>query len=158
MNVVPTTTRVMLAVMLAVLISAAAAPQEKVDNPPTTNSRPKSEKKPTLVDAIRVSTAEATKSAVKEKSKQSAQPETMEESNDPAVLEFRPTANTEEGTVVAPSGDSKKLKNVHGKVYGAVDAGNSGNRQSGAAVGASSKSGKSSVYVETDRSRTTPPR
>jgi len=60
--------------------------------------------------------------------------------------------------VVVPSRKSKKstLGNVHGQVHGSVDGNNPGTRRTGASVGASSKSGKTAVYVETERGRTQP--
>lgn len=130
-------------------------------------SPPQSAKKLPIAGATRVSTRAALEDAAKHEAKKPAAdgagPTTakaQEVSADQAVVEFHP-AKQESATptsVKVESKNSKKAKDLHGTVYGATDAKNSGTRRVGGAVGASSKSGKTSVYVETEGSRTTPPR
>lgn len=85
---------------------------------------------------------------------------------DSAVMEFHPAdpgdARTGDPLVVG-SKDSKKTaaKRIHGEVYGAADPNQTGTHAAGGSVGATSKSGKASVYVETDGAHTAtgaPPR
>ncbi|HUY13053.1 MAG TPA: hypothetical protein VMX16_05375 [Terriglobia bacterium] len=59
------------------------------------------------------------------------------------------------GPLVVPTKDSKDslLKNIHGDVYGSTAAGVAGNNAEDGAVGATSKGGKTSVYVQTDHSQ-----
>ncbi len=85
-------------------------------------------------------------------------------SAEPAVLELQPASAT---TGAAPDtgqdaakdkGKGTRLKSVHGSVSGSLDPKHPGTRQGAASVGASSKDGKTSVYVEADQGRaTTPP-
>ena len=81
-------------------------------------------------------------------------------SGDP-VTEFRPAAegSAASAAAVVKTKDSKKsvLKTVHGTAYGSLDPKNRGSHQAAGSVGGSSKSGKTSVYVETDSSRTAAP-
>ncbi len=118
-----------------------------------------------------VSTADAARSAARElaKSRKGADQEAtteparagksaVEKTDDSPVDEFRPAPNGDaeaEGVVVKSEGSKKSiLKNVHGAAYGGLDAKNRKDRDAAAAVGGSSKSGKISVYVETENSRT----
>src|SRR5947208_7778951 len=121
-----------------------------------------------------VSTADAARSAARElaKSKKgagreaSAEParagkSAVDRTDDSPVDEFRPapSGNPEaEGVVVKSEGSKKSiLKNVHGAAYGGLDAKNRKDHDAAASVGGSSKSGKTSVYVETENSRTSAP-
>ncbi len=152
--------------IFAFLPSVAATPESESEKnssgSPAAQASPasKTETKRALADATRVSTKEAVKTAAQTKTKASEAGTAPEgTSNESDVLEFRPAAPTDNGTsgvITLPSKDSKKsaVKNVHGTVYGSANAQGAGNRRTGGAVGASSKSGKTSVYVETDQSRT----
>jgi hypothetical protein len=64
------------------------------------------------------------------------------------------------GALVAPASDSRKsaLRNIHGEVDGALAPGRFGASQIGGAVGATSKSGKTSVFLQTNRSNVQEPR
>jgi hypothetical protein len=121
-----------------------------------------------------VSTADAARSAAQElaKSKKGAGQEArteqaragksaVEKTDESPVDEFRPAPNGNpeaEGVVVKSEGSKKSvLKSVHGAAYGALDAKNRKDHDGAASVGASSKSGKTSVYVETENSRTSAP-
>jgi hypothetical protein len=121
-------------------------------------------KKPALAEATRVSTDEAARSVAKEKAKQGNPKAEDEKTSDAGVTEFRPTPPSSQGAVEDHSraGSEKKpqgraLKNVHGTVHGATGSSATGSR-AGAAVGASSSRGKTSIYVETERDRENPPR
>ena len=85
----------------------------------------------------------------------------VEKTDDSPVDEFRPAPNGDaeaEGVVVKSEGSKKSiLKNVHGAAYGGLDAKNRKDHDAAASVGGSSKSGKTSVYVETENSRTSAP-
>jgi len=120
-----------------------------------------------------VSTAEAARSAAEDRAKEqksgaakspagpsSSDKSAAQGSGDP-VTEFRPAAegSAASAAAVVKTKDSKKsvLKNVHGTAYGSLDPKNRGSHQAAGSVGGSSKSGKTSVYVETDSSRTAAP-
>jgi hypothetical protein len=133
--------------------------QERQGSDAQTSTAQKSEKKPVLVDALRVNTDQAVRSAAKEEVKKPAAEKTKESPED-AVSEFHPAdpSSASPAVVVAPKKAKKgPLKDVHGTVYGSTDPKNLGTRDTGAAVGATSKSGKTSVYVETEGAHTTPP-
>jgi hypothetical protein len=127
---------------------------------------------PVLLDLKPVSTTEAAESAAREMAKRradskgksgagpSAAAEPAVQSDQPAVGEFKPVLRDDSSdAVVVKSEDSKKsvIKNVHGTAAGSLDPQHRGNHQAAAAAGASSKSGKTSVYVETDSSRAVQP-
>ncbi len=68
-----------------------------------------------------------------------------------AVQEFQISDRASSTSVKELSSkDSKKslLKNVHGEAYGGTGSGNASMQAAGGAVGASSKSGKTYIYVE----------
>jgi hypothetical protein len=155
---------------LCLLVAASAKPQgparersESAKPAAAESSSSQPEKKPRLADITRVSTTEAARGAARDQ----ANPEEgvaqikTEESTEPAVVELKSTPKEAEASgrtvAVQDSKGSKPLK-VHGRAHGSLDSQNSGNNQTGAAVGVGSKSGKTNIYVETERSRrTTPP-
>jgi hypothetical protein len=151
-----------LAMVLAVAaLGAAQAPQqtpaEQSQKKPVKASDKPSSKKPSLAGAARVSTNAALEDAAKQAAKK---PDgAKEDPSGEAVVELRPAeAEAATSTSVKPeSQKSKKAKDVHGTVFGATDAKKAGSRRTGGAAGATSKSGKTSVYVETEGDRTTPP-
>lgn len=152
--------KVQIALAAAVLtVSVFAMPQEQKSGGSSDGTAPasKTEKKLRLVDATRVSTADAAKSAAKEESAKSATSKAAGKTDGAGVLEFKPTADAGGEAVTVHTDNSKKsvLKNTHGNVYGTTGA---GDRETGGAVGTTSKSGKTSIYVGTDRSRNTSPR
>lgn len=154
----------LLSVALCLLMPVASTPQDtakKSSDTPSPKSSASTEKKPALAEVTRVSTDEATRSAAQKQAKKTAEEEAAEEPSEPDVLELRPAPESAEssgGAVVVPSKDSKKSVpgNVHGTVHGSLDPKNTGTHRAGASVGASSKSGKTAVYVETERGRTQP--
>ena len=150
----------LLASVLVAGVSASADEHTKKSDTQASASS-ESQKKPALTNAVRVSTDAALRNAAREKAKDAVSGKDKKTSADKDVLEFRPTApgsTTTEKDVVVEDSKKSPVKNVHGEVYGTTGSGNVGTRGAGAAVGASSRSGKTSVYVETERSRTTPPR
>ena len=151
-----------LAILLAVAtLGTAQAPQqtpaEQSQKKPVKASDKPSSKKPSLAGAGRVSTDAALRDAAKQAANN---PEGVkEEPSGGAVVELHPAeAEAASSTSVKPETQkSKKAKDVHGTVFGAADAKNTGTHRAGGAVGATSKSGKTSVYVKTEGDRTTPP-
>ncbi len=152
-----------LAATVALVVPLAAYPQaspEKTSNPTSDRQvAAKPVKKASLADATRVSTDEAARQAIQQQNPDRAARDSSTASGEAAaVVEFKPAppaAKDDDSVVVKNSGDSKKLRNVHGEAHGATGAG--GHREGGA-VGATSKGGKTAVYVETDHSRVSPPR
>jgi hypothetical protein len=154
---------IILAVALAVAALGAGQTPQATNTQPTQQKAEKSSdkqagKKPILAEVPRA----GTQAAVEAVAKQAAQKpeEAKQRSTSEAVVEFHATeAEAATSTSGKPeSQKSKQAKNVHGTVYGATDAKNVGTHRAGGAVGATSKSGKTSVYVETEGARTTPPR
>ena len=147
--------------MLCVTLATA---QEKQTVDPTSKVKATAQdsKKRALLNAPRVSTDAAVHSAAKDVIKQTTGDKTPNQPEDANVVEFRPaeSESASPSTSAAPPKNAKKgaLKDVHGTVYGAAGAKNPGTNAEGAAIGVSSKSGKSAIYVETDRARTSPPR
>jgi hypothetical protein len=121
------------------------------------------EKKPKLAEITRASTEEAARSAARQKAapEEDASNVATDKTPEPAVVELKPTTKSSEashGSVTLDDSNGSKASRVHGRMYGSLDPKSSGDRQEGAAVGAGSKSGKTNIYVETERSRgTTPP-
>ncbi len=145
-------------VMTLVWALPSAAQEDKAPRPKK-EPAVQAQKKPVLVNATRVSTDAAARSAAKEETEKPAAARKTKDSGESAVLEFKPAGpNAGSGEVVVLPKDSKKKKNIHGEVYGTTGAQAAGTQGGGGAVGATSKSGKTSVYVETERQRTTPPR
>jgi membrane protein involved in colicin uptake len=113
------------------------------------------------MDVTRVSTAEAARRAAEKKAEESAGGDSKKKEDAKedaaAVSEFKPASKARDAeTAVQPaSQDSGKLplKDIHGSVQGAAG---SGMRRVGSEIGASSKSGKTHVYVETERSSSDP--
>ncbi len=68
------------------------------------------------------------------------------------VQEFQIVSPDMLGGAPGPTKSSKGkwLKNVHGEVYGATGSGGAPGNQAGGAVGATSKSGKTSIFMQTD--------
>ena len=122
-------------------------------------STTRSKEKPALAEATRVSTAEAARKAAEVKVQGHGSDVASQASGASDVLEFRAgSPGLEDPGVAANTKESKKsaLKSVHGDAYGALDSHAAG-KQTGGAVGATSKGGKASIYVETDRSHDTTP-
>jgi hypothetical protein len=157
---------VLWAVCLALQGGAWAQQAEKT--PPggsavTPAQKPSPSKKAVLSDATRASTSKAMEGAAKQKvaATDELKPRVSEDS---AVTEFRAAApgQAKDGRQPAPTNSGQKaksgpLKDVHGSVYGESGAANSGARTTGAAAGASSRSGKTSVYIEGQRARESSP-
>jgi hypothetical protein len=161
--------RVLLLVGMFVLLATSLRAQETLAKPGSDSSSnrettplSKPKPKPSLLDATRVSTEEAAKSAAQEKADKAPGEKTNESSSSESVTEFhpaRPDSAQKSGAAATTSDDSKAsvLKRVHGKVESSAAIGASGDRGGGASVGATSNSGKTAVYVERDRSRSDTP-
>ncbi len=132
---------------------------QKSETKPSAPSR--NENKPSLADVTRVSTERVASSAARDKSRKDTEQGAVSESAEPAVLEFQPaspSARTASDSTKAVKDSGKSAsKKAHGEVYGSLDPKNAGDRASGASVGATSRTGKTSVYVETNQSRAKPP-
>lgn len=157
----------LLGILCAGLLFAQTPPDPSDTTEPAAQEAPKKKdegKKPALADVTRVSTEKALRSAAKEKSKQGDEKAEEEKTSESGVTEFRPARPDEKEAAENPKvlGGKKKskggaLKNVHGSVHGTADAAGTGSR-TGAAAGASTSSGKTSIYVETERDRQNPSR
>jgi|SRR5271169_2650181 len=125
----------------------------------TQDASKKKEKQPSLAEVTRVSTAEAAHEAAQKASKEKVKDQESDKSEESSVLEFKPASSDENtGAKPQPYDTSKsQKKNVHGEGYGALDPRNSGHHQTGGSLGATTKTGKTSVYVETDQTRSTTP-
>jgi hypothetical protein len=121
-------------------------------------SASKSNEKPPLADVTRVSTAEAARKAAKDAAQGRSSDAAPQASGASDVLEFRAGSPDAQNAAVTAPKESKKSawKKVHGDAYGAL-GGRGAGKQAGGSVGATSKSGKSSVYVQTDRETTPAP-
>lgn len=146
---------VVAALQAAQTASQNGAGQDKQNPAPQKSTAKPSKNKPPIAGAVRASTDAALEDAAKQAAKkpdEAKQPSVSE-----AVVEFHPTEAAASTRTKTESQKTKKAKDVHGTVYGATDAKNAGTHRAGGAVGATSKSGKTSVYVETQSDRTTPP-
>jgi hypothetical protein len=154
-------------VLLGSLIASAqdSPPKRAADKtvaaPPSMGETKKPANKISLSDVTAVSTDEAAKKTAREKVK-SPDDKKDNKSADTgidSVLEFHPSSADEQAATASDAKPSVKhtKKNIHGEAYGGIDPGNSGTHQAGGAVGATSKSGKTSVYVQGDQARSTQP-
>jgi hypothetical protein len=160
--VVRATGSLLLSAALCLLIPRGSAAQDAAkknsDTPSCRSSRLSGDKKTALDEVTRVSTESAARSVAQKQARKCAEEEGAEKTADPDVLELRPApenAGSSGKTVAPPPEGSKKtaLGKVHGEVYGSADA-KGATRRAGAGVGASSKSGKTAVFVEAERGRT----
>jgi hypothetical protein len=149
------------AVLLTLTFALAGAIGAIADDTPPQpgtekTAKTESTRKPAIVDAVRVSTDAALASAAKQEAHKGISDKSAKGDPDDVVLEFHPAAagaTADSNAVVVNDSKKSALKNLHGEVYGAGGA--RGNQETGK-VGTSSKGGKSSIYVETDRSHATP--
>ena len=133
------------------------APPDQGQPAQSKSSTTRSKEKPTLAEATRVSTAEAARKAAEVDAQSRGSNPASQPSGAPDVLEFRvasPGARDSVGAATTKGSKKSALKSVHGDAYGALDGSGAGKQTSGA-VGAASKSGKASIYVETDHSHET---
>jgi hypothetical protein len=153
-----------LGVCLTVGVWLQAEEDGKVQTSPALSQKPPvQDKKAVLVDATRVSTDKVMEGASKRKPEGESAKPTPDQTQESAVTEFRPAPQdreTAEAKAAVSEGKKKTqggpLKDVHGTVYGG--AGSAGHSK-GAAVGASTRGGKTSIYVEAEQERaTSPPR
>lgn len=150
----------LLAAVLSLGAGSALAQQAASESPKADKqSQPKpfaakDKEKPSLAEATRISTADAIRETAADAAR-SKNGETQG-SGAPDVLEFRPADVVTQDTVKATAAPKSKsaLKNVHGNAYGLDSA---YDKQAGGAVGATSKKGKSSVYLETNHQTASEP-
>ncbi len=145
------------------LLPAAAIPQGAQQTRPAekpaapSREASKTQVKPGLAEATQVSTEHAARDAARDATKGQAAGAPPQEGAESGVLEFRPAPETAQ-RAKEPEGTRTKdpaLTKVHGTA--SSSAGTSGGRDHAASVGASTRSGKAHVYVETERSRATSP-
>lgn len=134
-------------------------PKKNSETPSSKSPALSGDKKPALAEATRVSTEDAARSVAQKQARKSAEEDGAEKTASPDVLEFRPvpesTGSSGKSVVVPAEGPKKPpLGKVHGKIYGSADGKGTGTHRAGAGVGANSKSGKTTVHVETERGRT----
>lgn len=137
-----------------------AAEDDPLTRPPACVAAPAAkspqDKKAILIDVTRVSTATVAESAAQKKKTEGTSPdETPKPPEDSAVTELRPLPPDSQATS-SDKKDKKKsksgpVKNIHGTVYGGAGGPGQGG---GVAVGGSTKSGKTSIFVEEQRSQT----
>ena len=148
-----------LCLLMPIALAAQDTAKKNSDTPSSKSSGLSGDKKTALAEVTRVSTESAARSVAQKQAKMVAEEDGAQKAAEPDVLEFQPAPkNTGSSgkTVVAPSKGSKKpaLGKVHGEIHGSADA-KGATRRAGAGVGASSKSGKTAVFVEAERGRTT---
>lgn len=175
MSQTPRSTTLLL-VALFVFSSVAAAAQVKKDPNPQP-SRPKApeaaktSKQPLLRSLELVSTTEEARRVAEEESSKSRTAKVaakkrntdgLKQGANGAVLEFRPTSNSpfsgSDAGIVEPKIRKKSLlRNIHGSLYRAGGSQASrGNAESGS-VGADSKNGKLSIFLQGEHASTTTP-
>ncbi len=157
---------VRLLTILALMCVGLALPLRSQDPAPTGETKKSTEpaqkkQKASLEDVTRVSTRKAVQSVAKEKSKPVAEEKkTQEPAAESEITEFHPAAPEEKnpGEEPAKTKTSKKStgKKIHGTAYG-LGGGPGAPTGGGGSVGATSKSGKTSVYVESEKTKTTNP-
>ena len=155
--------------VVTLLASMGATAQDTAKKDSTSNapsaSQPESaskdpKKKISLTDVTRVSTKEADRSAAHKAATAQSKKQDTGDSTDAdvdSVTEFSPAPHDSDSTSKADSKLSRKSSKsrTHGEAYGGLDPTNSGNRQTGGAVGTTSKSGKTSVYVQSEKTNST---
>jgi|GEM_PF-1690950 len=122
-----------------------------------TKKADKSDKKVSSTDATPVSTEGAAKSAAKETLESPSEKKDDQSASDAtdSVLEFHPAPHDEKSSKKSDTGPQTKHpgKNIHGEASGELNSPDAGTHRGGGAVGATSKSGKTSVYVQGDQTR-----
>jgi len=130
--------------------------QENAKKPPPPPEAPARKSaldtKAVLMGASRASTAKAAESASRQKVEEKQAEKDPEPAEDSAVTELRPLPPGKQDQAADSKGGKEKkksrsgpLKDIHGTVYGGSGA---GSQAGGGSAGASTRSGKTSVYVE----------
>jgi hypothetical protein len=143
----------------------SAAPKSTIEKteaaPPSMGETKRPEKKLSLSDVTSVTTEEAARSAAKESapSISKKQDDKSLDAGIDSVLEFHAASQDEHAAAQSDAKPSVKdpKKNIHGEAYGGMDPHSQGTHHAGGAMGASSKSGKTSVYVQGEQTRSTQP-
>lgn len=129
--------------------------------PASIDESKKPEKKLSLNNVTPVTTEETARGAAKE-TPDAASKTKDDKSTDTgidSVLEFHAASQDEHAP---PQSDArvstkKPKKNIHGEAYGGIDSRGPGNHQAGGAAGTTSKSGKTSVFVQGEQTRSAQP-
>jgi hypothetical protein len=157
------------AMLMLACVGAIAQDSDKKDSAdtrhatPTTDSNSKKPaKKLSLTDVTKISTEDAARSAAHEAATGKSKKEDTTKDSEPVVdsiTEFSPAPpESKSSSTTGPKVSTKSSKSkIHGEAYGSTSPTNSGNRQTGGAVGTTSKSGKTSVYVQGEQSRSSTP-
>ena len=121
-------------------------------------AKPTKDLKAVLIDASRASTDKAAESVAQKKTEAAPPDEPPKPTEDSAVTELRPlppesqaTSSDKKDKTQAKKSKGGPGKNIHGTVYGGAGGPSQGG---GGAVGGSTKSGKTSIFVEGQRSQT----
>jgi hypothetical protein len=137
------------------------ATDQTVPAPQAMGKTKKAEKQILLNDVAPESTEEAARRAAKETASLSSKKKDDKASDTgiDSVLEFHPASAQEKAEAKSSARPSVKhtKKNIHGEAYGGLDPASSGTHQGGGAAGATSKSGKTSVYIQGEQTRATQP-
>lgn len=129
--------------------------------PPSMGNTKKPAKKIVLTDVAPVTTEEAARSVAKERARPVSKKKNAKPADAPldSVVEFHPASQAEQAAAQSDARPRVKHagKNIHGEAYGGLDPANTGTHQAGGAAGATSKSGRTSVYIQGDQTRSTQP-
>lgn len=168
------TTLLVLALFIFLSVAAAAQVKKTSDHQNSSSQTPtatKGERKPLLQSLGLINTDEAAQKVAEEESAKArtaktaggtTNPAILKKGADGAVLEFHPAGNSpfsgsSSGTVEAKAGKKSPLKNIHGSVYGATLPQVGHANAEGGAVGADSKNGKLSIFVEGEHAQASTP-
>lgn len=116
-----------------------------------------------IVETERVSTEQAARAVAEREANKKRKEQPPPKAAAPSgVTELQPTSNPRvapPAEASSPSGKKWPLKDVHGSVYGGMDSSHAAAHRTGGELGASTRSGKTSVYVQTEqrRSNSQPP-
>lgn len=153
-----------LAALVLTALPPSAQAQQAADKKPSSktsaSSRTAQKNKLKLLEVTRVSTRQAARKAAEaEVDKKTGTAPDSKQAAAIGVVELQPNRHPEGKQAnqnAARPGKKSLLKNVHGSVYGATGASNSDVRRTGGDVGATTKGGKASVYVQAEKNRSNP--
>ena len=126
-------------------------------NSQKTSANPADKKPFDLSRLPRVSTEAAARDAARKATEKTNADDSANSSTDDDVTELRPATKQDTkdtGTVVAEPQKDKNPYKIHGRVEGSAGSGQVRSSSVGGAVGGSSRSGKTAIYVESDKGRT----
>jgi hypothetical protein len=159
-------TRDVFVALAAFLLSVSLVYAQTKDDKPVAQSPAaapqKTKKERKRIEVSPVKTEDLLRTVTKEQARKSdgSAKKGEESPGVPEVTEFRRAADENHATrdsVTIKEGKKSPVRDVHGSLYGATGAANSGSHAVGGEVGASTKNKKTHIYVETERSRDNPP-